>query len=864
MLIHKTILRSIFLLWMKRVLLPLAFIFTIHVSSAQVGSFLALANNGQLYMVHIDTINGCTSKMLSLCNNVRPLSIGLDGSTLYINDNKANLYSTTLDANGSVGDCKLLGKFLSKSGSIWGLTVGLDGIIYAGSGSLIETYNIKTGIFGKLGELPANYSIGGDLMFYNGQLFEGCTNSNTGGSELVLVNLTNPSLSTEYLPFTSRSIFGIASITKRCSSNQSYALDQSGEIYKVDMVNRTQDPVLFCQLDFKINDAASIAEIITDAPPLPPPVQSPAIYCTNTASYPLKATITNLNDTLRWYTVPIDGVSSAAPSPLVGNTPSSTTYYVSLFDTATKCEGERVPLVVNVETVVTPFISIANSKADFCSGQYYSFIASNNIASTNPTIQWKLNGQNVGINADTFSTGNLSNNDKISCVLNTNLVCATNPATTSNQISIASIATSYTSIAIMADTTTICSGDKVTFTSIIKNGGTLPTFSWFKNGISLNNSNSNKITIDSLKDGDQVSCLLTSNIPCLPINTATSLPISIKVNTAPILPAITGSTSTCQGQSIRLVNTNTGGVWNSSVPTIATVDASSGLVKGISAGNALISYAKTNVCGTTTITYPITVSSNLIGELVGANILCKGDTALFSNSKGIAGKWESGNATIATVTNVGMVVALDTGSTQIKYNIRNACGTNTLTSALKVTGKKPFQVPYAKHEPTCIKPFSGEIDLDVIGAEKPYKVLFNKDTLLIPASITKLGEGNYPLYIYNSSSCLVDSLTNISLKMPNDANCYVLHVPTAFAPNSAIGNNLLKPIGGSSTDINAVVFRVYNRFGNKVFESHELYNGWDGKMNGVLQDAGTYIWYLEYKVNTTNKITQQGASVLIR
>ena len=106
--------------------------------------------------------------MLSLCNNVRPLSIGLDGSTLYINDNKANLYSTTLDANGSVGDCKLLGKFLSKSGSIWGLTVGLDGIIYAGSGSLIETYNIKTGIFGKLGELPANYSIGGDLMFYNG------------------------------------------------------------------------------------------------------------------------------------------------------------------------------------------------------------------------------------------------------------------------------------------------------------------------------------------------------------------------------------------------------------------------------------------------------------------------------------------------------------------------------------------------------------------------------------------------------------------------------------------------------------------------------------------------------------------------
>ena len=1104
--------------------------------SAQEGSFLALDNTGQLYMVHVDTISGCTPKPLNLCNNVRPLSIGLDGNKLYINDNQGNLYSTILDANGAVGDCKLIGSFLSKSRSIYGLTVGPDGIVYAGSSNLIETYDPKIGTFGTLGRLPSNYSIGGDLMFYNGQLFEACINKTTGQNDLVLVNTANPSLSTTYFQFTAGNIFGFASVTKPCSLNQSYAIGQSGDIYIVDMINKTEFPSVFCQLPFKINDAASIAETQTEAPPSPPKVISPAIFCVNTTSTPLTAAISNKKDTLRWYTVPNGGISSAAPLPVIGNTPSTATYYVSLFDTASKCEGERTALVVNVDSIINPSINIATSKTDICDGQTIAFIATNNIGTTNPTFQWQINGQNTGTNSDTFYTSKIANTDKVACVLKTNLSCASNPATPSNEIIIASTPSSYPKVSIVAsdssfcpgttvtfvatravagvsqklhwlvngidqnnttdtlittslingdvvncklitsgkcvfpdtafsnniklsvtakilptititsDTTSacagspvkftsaithgglmpayqwkingrdvagatlstytatslnnqdvvtcrlisdenclisnsatsngitvtitpspipliqisasytlickgdnvtfnasvknagnapiyqwlvngvdnsvntlfyssnllnnddtvscrfivntackgldtalsnpivikyasllkpsiaitsnksaICAGDKVTFKSTIKYGGKQPLYTWMKNGLLIISSSVDSLVIDSLKDGDAISCVLTSSIPCLPVNTATSSYISIKVNSYPIVAVITGASSTCEGQTLSLFNTTAGGTWSSNATSIATVSVG-GLVSGISAGNAVISYAVTNGCGTTTQKHIVTISSNLIGDIVGVANVCKGDSVQFGNSASVAGNWGSTNTSNATITKDGILFARDTGVVTVKYSIINACGTNLLTKTIKITGEKPTSHPYSFENPTCIKPFSGEISIDVNGAEKPYSVLYNGDTIMTPVKLTKLGDGYYPFYIFNNSGCFVDSIINVfNLKMPDEASCYVLHVPTGFAPTSSKGNNLLRPVGGSNKDILDISFKVFNRYGNKIFESQELYNGWDGRINGVLQDVGTYIWYLEYHVkDVKDKVIQQGTSVLIR
>lgn len=89
----------------------------------------------------------------------------------------------------------------------------------------------------------------------------------------------------------------------------------------------------------------------------------------------------------------------------------------------------------------------------------------------------------------------------------------------------------------------------------------------------------------------------------------------------------------------------------------------------------------------------------------------------------------------------------------------------------------------------------------------------------------------------------------------------LVQVPSAFAPNGI--NKYLYPLNAFKA-VN-MTFRVYNRLGNLVFESHDMQNKWDGSYKGEKQPTGTYIWMLDY----TDKDTQQryslkGTTVLIR
>lgn len=70
--------------------------------------------------------------------------------------------------------------------------------------------------------------------------------------------------------------------------------------------------------------------------------------------------------------------------------------------------------------------------------------------------------------------------------------------------------------------------------------------------------------------------------------------------------AISGADSVCPGLSITLTNTATGGTWSSSNTAVATVSAS-GVVTGVAAGSATISYFASNFCATTYTTHDVRV-----------------------------------------------------------------------------------------------------------------------------------------------------------------------------------------------------------------------------------------------------------------
>lgn len=89
-----------------------------------------------------------------------------------------------------------------------------------------------------------------------------------------------------------------------------------------------------------------------------------------------------------------------------------------------------------------------------------------------------------------------------------------------------------------------------------------------------------------------------------------------------------------------------------------------------------------------------------------------------------------------------------------------------------------------------------------------------------------------------------------------------IFVPSGFTPNYDGLNDQLRPILAGMRGL--TYFRVYNRYGQTVFETREQFKGWDGRLKGVLQASGTYVYQCQ-AVDFQGKIqSAKGSFLLIR
>jgi gliding motility-associated-like protein len=87
-------------------------------------------------------------------------------------------------------------------------------------------------------------------------------------------------------------------------------------------------------------------------------------------------------------------------------------------------------------------------------------------------------------------------------------------------------------------------------------------------------------------------------------------------------------------------------------------------------------------------------------------------------------------------------------------------------------------------------------------------------------------------------------------------------MPTAFTPNSDGYNDIFRPkFAGRATKYS---FIVYNRWGQKVFESRDPALGWDGTINGTQQPSGVYVWQCQYQLYKRDPVAVKGTVVLLR
>ncbi len=88
-----------------------------------------------------------------------------------------------------------------------------------------------------------------------------------------------------------------------------------------------------------------------------------------------------------------------------------------------------------------------------------------------------------------------------------------------------------------------------------------------------------------------------------------------------------------------------------------------------------------------------------------------------------------------------------------------------------------------------------------------------------------------------------------------------IFIPNAFTPNNDGENDIFYVRANSITD---VYLAVYNRWGQKVFETRDLNQGWDGTFNGIPLEPDVFGYYLEIECFNGLKQFKKGNVALIR
>lgn len=92
----------------------------------------------------------------------------------------------------------------------------------------------------------------------------------------------------------------------------------------------------------------------------------------------------------------------------------------------------------------------------------------------------------------------------------------------------------------------------------------------------------------------------------------------------------------------------------------------------------------------------------------------------------------------------------------------------------------------------------------------------------------------------------------------------VIPVPNAFNPNSRIEENRrFRLLADPPENAGSYMIYIYNRWGELVYESDDMEEGWDGTFQGKLCPSGVYVWVI-YLETGEEKLTNKGFVTLVR
>lgn len=372
-------------------------------------------------------------------------------------------------------------------------------------------------------------------------------------------------------------------------------------------------------------------------------------------------------------------------------------------------------------------------------------------------------------------------------------------------------------------TTTICAGSVTTLTA--NSGG---VYVW-NNGqstssITVSPANTTSYTVTVTTNG--CSGIATTQVMVTPVPS----------------PNITGITSVCNGQSTILTSSTAGSYnWSTGETTNTITVTPSGTV----------SYSVSVMLNGCTGTGSIIVNAMpLVMASIAGNNICKGQSATLTASGGTTYLWDNG-----AVTNTIVVSPIYTTTYTVVASVGNCMGTAAYTVIVD-----PLPVPSVIGTTTISYGSSTPLTAGggVMYDWTPTTGLSCSDCanpIATPTATTQ-----YCVRVINAAGCADSACVTITINNKCGDNGE-LFVPNGFSPNGDGQNDVLYVRGGG---IVSMYWMIYDRWGEKIFETTDQQQGWDGTYEGKALDPAVFVYHLTATCFSGEEIIRKGNVAIIK
>lgn len=213
------------------------------------------------------------------------------------------------------------------------------------------------------------------------------------------------------------------------------------------------------------------------------------------------------------------------------------------------------------------------------------------------------------------------------------------------------------------------------------------------------------------------------------------------------------------------------------------------------------------------------------------------------------------NSTISNTT--GLFEHLDPGTYHIEITTPGGCYLDSLITVPLFDQPVPA-VQLHQVNPDCTTP--AKVWFTIVPDIGKNKIIHNyTDTVSAAFEFSNLEEGSHHFSIVDQYYCELDAKDVI---ISLEGNCDTVYFPNAFTPNNDGRNDFFR--GAGSRSMKNYQLTIYNRWGQVVFFTSNILNGWNGKVKDTEQAAGIYVWVASY-VNKSGQLkNRKGTVILLR